>query len=36
MNYKALGNYFCADSTKCNQEITNIEKLDAFLRKTGK
>ena len=34
MNYKALGNYFCSDSTKCNQTITNIEKLDAFLRET--
>lgn len=36
MNYRALGNYFCVDSEKCNQAITNIEKLDAFLRETGK
>lgn len=34
MNYKALGNYFCVDSTKCNQEITDIEKIDDFLRET--
>ncbi len=34
MNYKALGNYFCVDSTKCNQQITDTERLDAFLRET--
>lgn len=36
MNYKALGNYFCVDSTTCNQAITSTEKLDAFLRETAK
>jgi hypothetical protein len=34
LNYKALGNYFCVDSTKCNQQITDTEKLDTFLRET--
>lgn len=34
MNYRALGNYFCSDSTKCNQQITDMERLDAFLRET--
>ena len=34
MNYRALGNYFCSDSTKCNQQITDTEKLDTFLRET--
>lgn len=34
MNYKALGNYFCSDSAKCNQQITDTEKIDAFLRET--
>lgn len=34
MNYKALGNYFCVDSAKCNQQITDTERIDAFLRET--
>lgn len=29
--YKAIGNLICTDSTECNQKITNVEHLTAFL-----
>lgn len=35
MNYRALGNYFCVDSTTCNHQITDPERIDAFLRETS-
>lgn len=36
MNYKALGNYICIDGINCNQEITDVEKIDAFIMDTSK
>ncbi|WP_159882294.1 FusB/FusC family EF-G-binding protein [Paenibacillus puerhi] len=29
--YKAIGNYLCLDSGKCNRNITNITALDTFI-----
>lgn len=30
--YRSIGNLICADSSECNQKITNIEYLETFLK----
>lgn len=30
--YKAIGNYLCTDSAKCNERITNVAVLEKFLQ----
>lgn len=32
--YKAIGNFICHDSEKCNQNITNIDYLTEFLKES--
>lgn len=32
--YKAIGNYICHDSAKCNKNMTNVNYLTAFLKES--
>lgn len=32
MNYRTLANYVCIDSAACNNEITDTERVDDFIR----